>query len=102
MSDSTIRERILRAFGDADVVEASVLGGKGFFVDDRMVVALTDGYLCLLCDDESLMTGPGVSPYEFAGRAVPGWVSIDGDVLDDAQLSSWIERGLALLNPTTP
>ena len=79
------------------IEERPVMNGLGFFVDDRMVVAVLDGRLCLQLDGRGYhdrLLDEGVERYLFAGRPVPGWLSVDQAVLDDRGLASWIELAL--------
>ena len=85
--------------GRSRIDEGTLLGGRSFWVDDRLVVSVHGDDLLLrvpLEDYPSLLDRPGVMPYEFAARAVPGWVLIEGSaVADDKALSEWVGRGLA-------
>lgn len=79
-----------------DVTERNVMSGVGFFVDDRMALAVLDGGLCLRIDQDE--TDPAISlmvPLEFAGRQVQGWVCIPESGLDPASLSRWVSHSVA-------
>jgi len=72
------------------------MSGLGFFIDDRMALAVLDDRLCLRIpdgDDGDLDTS--ARPFEFAGRPVRGWVCIPEASLDEASLSGWVARGVS-------
>ena len=82
-----------------DLTERPVMSGLGFFLDDRMAVAVFDDRLCLRVDetgDAVVLDLPAI-PLEFAGRPVPGWFCIPAEHLDEASLAGWVERGVASL-----
>ncbi|HEY6629506.1 MAG TPA: TfoX/Sxy family protein [Acidimicrobiia bacterium] len=79
-----------------DVIEKNVMSGVGFFVDDKMAVAVLEAGLCLRFDQNG--TDPAMSPMvslEFAGRQIQGWVCIPESSLDRASLSRWVSHGVA-------
>lgn len=79
-----------------DVTERNVMSGVGFFVDDKMVVAVLDDGLCLRLDQTE--TDPAMNPIvalEFAGREIQGWVCIPEVSLDPASISRWVSLGVA-------
>lgn len=76
------------------------MNGLGFFLDDRMAVAVLDDRLCLRLDeteDDAVLTNTAAHPFEFAGRAIQGWVCIPGESLDEDSLGGWVARGVASL-----
>ncbi len=73
-----------------------MLGGTGFFVGERMVMAVINDCLWMSVHDDSGSVAE--SPLVFAGRAVPGWVALDAAALDDETLAVWLQRGLARLD----
>lgn len=80
-----------------DLTERRVMNGLGFFLDDRMAVAVLDDKLCLRVGETEEDTNTMASPFEFAGRAVQGWVCIPEESLDEASLADWVARGVANL-----
>lgn len=73
------------------------MSGLGFFLDDRMAIAVLDDRLCLRVpegDDSDVDTVLAL-PFEFAGRPVRGWVCIPGESLDEASLRGWVARGVS-------
>ena len=82
------------------LTERPVMNGLGFFVDDRMAIAVLDDRLCLWVGDTeggAAISNTKVLQFEFAGRAVEGWVCIPEDSLDEASLAGWVARGVANL-----
>jgi hypothetical protein len=79
------------------LTERSVMSGLGFFLDDRMAVAVLDDCLCLRVPDGGAgdLDARLARPFEFAGRPVRGWVCIPGESLDEASLSGWVARGVS-------
>lgn len=79
-----------------DVTERAVMSGIGFFIDDRMTVAVLEDGLCFpageAADD---LVGVLASPLEFAGREIPGWVCISESSLDEETLFRWVSYRVA-------
>lgn len=72
---------------------AGMLGGTGYFVDERLVVAVVGGRLCRPIGDSASPAGD--EPFLFAGRPVPGWSSHDPATIDDAALAALVTGRLA-------
>lgn len=80
------------------LTERAVMSGLGFFVNDRMAVAVLDEGLCLRADEEPADGGPAelvLHPLEFAGRAIQGWVCVPEENLDEASLSRLVSLGVS-------
>ena len=70
------------------------MGGTGFYSDDRLIVGVVREALCVRVSEEGAephITGSEVGPFLFAGRPVTGWLSIEGEPLDDTSLAAWVE-----------
>jgi TfoX/Sxy family transcriptional regulator of competence genes len=79
--------------------EKKMFGGIAFLINGRMAVgASSKGGLMLRidpADTESLLRDPRARPFEMRGRELNGWLRIDVDAqIDDAELASWIRRGI--------
>jgi len=78
-----------------------MMSGLGFFVDDRLAVAVLDDRLCLHFDgpgepeDMAVLSDLAAIPLEVAGRPVRGWYCIPAASLDEAGLAVWVARGVA-------
>ena len=82
--------------GQGDLTEDRVFDGVGFFIRGRMAMAVLGDAICLHLDSPISDSGEGkAEPFIFAGRPVPGWVSISARDLDDKTLARWVEKGLA-------
>jgi len=84
----------------ADLTERPVMSGLGFFLSDRLAVAIFDDRLCLRVDetgDAAVLDNMAAHPFEFAGRPVPGWFCIKAADLDEASLAGWVDQGVASL-----
>ena len=76
------------------VTERPVMSGIGFFVDDKMAVAVLEAGLCLRMSQTE--AGPaGSLPLEFAGREIHGWVCVPESSLDQVDLSRLVSEGVA-------
>jgi TfoX/Sxy family transcriptional regulator of competence genes len=84
--------------GRGEVVTNRFLSGEGVFLDDRLVAAVIGEDLCVRSglEESEVADAEGVvRRFRFAGRPVPGWVTVDGEsLLGDDELSVWIETVL--------
>jgi hypothetical protein len=89
-------ERVRARMSHLDgLTERGVMSGLGFFVDDRLAVAVLDDGLCLrVVLDDGALTDDALLPLEFAGRAIQGWVCIPESSLDEDNLTRWVSQGL--------
>jgi TfoX/Sxy family transcriptional regulator of competence genes len=80
-----------------NLTERPVMSGLGFFLDDRIAVAVLDDRLCLRIGDaeDSDLSELAALPFEFAGRPVRGWVCIPEEILDEVSLTEWVARGVS-------
>jgi hypothetical protein len=83
-----------------DLSERPVMSGLGFFLDDRMAVAVLEDGLCLIAETVANSQDEVARPFEFAGRIVEGWVCIPEESLDETRLAEWLARGVAGLGLT--
>ena len=75
------------------------MSGIGFFVHDRMVVAVLVEGLCLrVVLEEGASPDDTLLPLVVAGRAIQGWVCIPESSLDDDSLTRWVTEGMAGLD----
>lgn len=86
--------------GQAGVTEKKMFGGLAFLVGGNMAVAASGqgGLLVRVDPDESdeLVAKTSATPMEMRGRSMPGWLRVESsDVEETAQLSDWVERGVA-------
>src|SRR4051794_22928610 len=79
-----------------DVTEKRMFGGLAFMVSGHMAVAASgQGGLLLRCDPgatDSLVVNKGVDRMVMRGRAMDGWLHVEGPVVaDDEDLRHWVE-----------
>lgn len=96
MDAPSLVERARSLLAPSSVKEKPLLGGTGFYVGERMAVAVVNDRLWMPAHDNSGVVG--ASPLVFAGRAVPGWIALDAAALDDNTLATWLRLGLARLD----
>lgn len=99
--DEELADRVRECVEQAsDVIEKQMFGGLAFMVGGNMAVAASgQGGLLLRCDPAStdaLVATDGVDRMVMRGRAMDGWLHVDGSVVaGEEELRHWVERGLA-------
>lgn len=83
-----------------DVVEKKMFGGVGWMLGGNMAVGVmsTGGLLVRLAPEEVVeaITDPHVHEFGRPGaKPMKGFVVVDQEVLDDATLAEWVDRGAA-------
>ena len=83
-----------------DVSEKRMFGGLAFMVGGNMAVAASgQGGLLLRCEPaatDSLVATVGVDRMVMRGRAMDGWLRVEGPVVaDDEDLLHWVELGVS-------
>jgi len=93
-----LSQRIRQSLVDqGEVVEGSFMGGKSFWLDDRLAIAIHGDDVLVRVPDAaypSLMQRADARPYEFAARPVPNWVLFAGEAADEDALAELIRLGL--------
>ena len=84
-----------------------MFGGLGFLVGGNMAVAASGqgGLLVRVDPDEGagLVETTHAYPMEMRGREMLGWLRLDSDdVRDDAELATWVERGVSYARALPP
>jgi TfoX/Sxy family transcriptional regulator of competence genes len=96
--DQVLAQRVRDRIGaDLAVTEKRMFGGFVFLWDGRIAVGIYgDGLLLRVGPDdvELALTEPGTRQAIMGGREMRGWITIDGDVLDDDALETWIRTGV--------
>ena len=93
--------------GEPDVTEQRMFGGLAFLVAGNMSVAASgQGGLMVRVEPEAteaLLAKPHVRPFEMRGRAMQGWLRVDGEgVRTKRQLEPWVRRGVAYARSLPP
>ncbi|MDT0214146.1 TfoX/Sxy family protein [Rothia sp. ARF10] len=85
----------------------AMFGGLGFMLDGHMAVAAGSGGSLMVrvdpADGEAWSDGESVRPMEMGGRAMSGWLLVDGpELAEDDRLRSWVDRGVAFVRTLPP
>lgn len=93
--------------GEEGLTSKKMFGGLGFMLDGHMAVAAaSSGGLMVRADPatgEQWVDGETVRPMEMRGRAMHGWLVVDGEaVADDEQLQVWVDRGASYVRTLPP
>jgi TfoX/Sxy family transcriptional regulator of competence genes len=99
-----IRELVHREPG---LTEKRMFGGLAFLINGNMSVsASSQGGLLLRVDPEEtdeLVRKPHTQPFVMRGRAMDGWLRIDGEgVRTKRQLEPWVARGVRYARSLPP
>jgi TfoX/Sxy family transcriptional regulator of competence genes len=106
--DEDLAERVRKLIGaDPALTEKKMFGGLAFLIGGNMAVGASgQGGLLVRVDpqeSDQLVTSTSAYPLEMRGRRMQGWLRVDsGEVQDDAELSSWVERGAAYARSLPP
>jgi TfoX/Sxy family transcriptional regulator of competence genes len=94
-------ENQLRSLG-ADPVRKAMFGGIAFMVDGNMSYGTSGDEMHVRVGPDAhdaALAEPGAGPMEFTGRAMKGWVSVEGPSdLSDEALRAWAKRTLAFVS----
>jgi TfoX/Sxy family transcriptional regulator of competence genes len=97
-----IRERLA---GTDGVTEKRMFGGLAFLVDGNMCVGVIgEELIARVGPDTPTSAGlVGGRPFDFTGRPMKGWTSVETDALAaDATLDAWVEAALAFVRTLPP
>jgi TfoX/Sxy family transcriptional regulator of competence genes len=106
--DEELADRIREVLWvEPGLVEKRMFGGLAFLIGGHIAIAATrDGRLMLKVDEDELEAAlalPHVAPMVMRDREMVGWVRVDADALeDDAELSTWIDHGMAYARALPP
>jgi len=91
-----VREYIARTHDDIE--EKKMFGGLCFMVNGKMCVGVEAERLMMRINPaiyEELLEKDGVSPMDFTGKSMKGYIYVDSDVLrTDKQLAPWMDLAL--------
>lgn len=107
--DLHLADRVRELLADGSpVIEQRMFGGLAFLVDGKIAVAASSqGGLLVRVDPartDHLLATTNARPMEMRGRAIQGWLHVDGDDLrTKRQLVQWIAVGTttATIMPAT-
>ncbi|UNX56560.1 TfoX/Sxy family protein (plasmid) [Georgenia sp. TF02-10] len=105
--DTALADRIRDLLGDrAEVTEKRMFGGLAFLVGGHMAVAASgQGGILVRVDPaetDRLLAATPAHPMEMRGRALAGWLRVDGEHLDDDDLAAWVRRGATYAGSLPP
>jgi TfoX/Sxy family transcriptional regulator of competence genes len=99
--DEDLANRLREIVGrEAGLTEKRMFGGLGFLINGNLAVSASGqgGLLVRVdpADTEALLRRPHAQPFVTRGRAMNGWLRVDGEgVRTRRQLESWTKRGVA-------
>jgi hypothetical protein len=86
--------------------ERAMFGGLAFLLNGNMAVAASgQGGLLLRCDPEDTeahVQEPHVDRMEMRGRKMNGWLRVETDDMDDAEMARWIAVGVTYAGSLPP
>ncbi|UMG92693.1 TfoX/Sxy family protein [Nocardioides sp. TF02-7] len=105
--DTALADRIRELLGGgAEVTEKRMFGGLAFLVGGNMAVAVSGGGGIMVRVDPAegveLLASTPAHPMEMRGRALRGWLRVDGEHLAGDDLADWVRRGAAYAGSLPP
>jgi TfoX/Sxy family transcriptional regulator of competence genes len=93
--------------GEPGLGEQRMFGGLAFLINGNMSVAASGqgGVLVRVDPDDSerLVASSAATPMVMRGRAMPGWLRVDAqDLQDDGELERWVRLGVAFARVLPP
>jgi TfoX/Sxy family transcriptional regulator of competence genes len=83
-----------------------MFGGIAFMVGGNMAVGVSSDDLMVRVGKETYdeaLTRPGVREFDMSGKPMRGWVLVsDAGYSTDADLTSWIDRGVSYAESLPP
>ncbi len=91
---------------EPDLTEKRMFGGLAFLLGGHMAVAASShGVLMVRIDPgrrEELLADSRAAPMEMRGRELAGWLLVDLDSADDAELANWVDVGVSYARTLPP
>jgi TfoX/Sxy family transcriptional regulator of competence genes len=105
--DEDLANRVREVLGRSKgLTEKRMFGGLAFLINGHMAVSASgQGGLLLRADPaqtDALATEPCARHFEMRGRAMPGWLRVDADELDDDGFRRWVSIGAAYARSLPP
>ncbi len=97
--DPELAQRVLQQFEYLHpFIDKKMFGGLGIMINGNMCVGVIKSNLVVRVGKENYQNAllmAGVTEFDFTGKALTGWVYVDGDyVMEDSQLIYWLNQGL--------
>ena len=106
--DEDLANRIRESLaGEGPITEKRMFGGLAFLLNGNMTVAAshTGGLLARVDPEETdaVLTRQHAARMEMRGRAMDGWIMVDGEgVRTQRELGWWVRRSLAYVKTLPP
>ncbi len=105
-TSSNLTERVREIISDVPGLdERRMFGGDAFLINGNLAIGSPTGRLLVRvgpdgCD--AALARPGVRIMENSRRQMWGWVWVDEAVLDDGDLTSWVNQGVSYASALPP
>jgi len=105
--DQGLAQRIREQLADTGgLTEKQMFGGLAFLVDGNMCVGVIGEELIArvgLDGTDAALERPGSRLFDFSGRPMKGWITVDPAALeDDDALAAWIDDALGFVRTLPP
>ena len=104
--DEKLAARIRAILADhADVREQKMFGGLTFMVAGRMCCGVNGHELIVRLDpdrEDKALARPHARPMDFTGRPMRGFVTVQPEGLNSAQLNQWVQEAVARAESLPP
>jgi TfoX/Sxy family transcriptional regulator of competence genes len=100
-----LADRLRAALPGKGVSERKMFGGTGFMLDGNMVAGTFRGGLLVRVGKErhdEALSRPGAGPMLMRGRAVAGYILVDGPALSGPALREWSQLALSYVRTLPP
>ncbi|HEV8652064.1 MAG TPA: TfoX/Sxy family protein [Actinomycetes bacterium] len=92
--------------GTSGVAEKKMFGGLSFLVDGNLCVGVMGEELIArvgLDATEAALGRPGSRLFDFSGRPMKGWITVDPNALEaDDALAGWVDEALRFVRTLPP
>ncbi len=89
-----------------DLTERKMFGGIAFMTSGNLLVGVVgDDLVCRVGPEamDDALSRPGARVFDMTGRAMTGWVLVDGAALaEDDDLAEWVERASRFVETLPP
>lgn len=105
--DETIAARVRAALADQEGLEEKrMFGGVAFLLHGHMCCGVQEDRLILRLGEtqgNAAFGPPYVKPFAPTGRAMKGWVTVEGEgIAADAALANWLQQAAAFTRALPP
>ncbi len=105
--DEGLAQRIREHLAErANVAEKKMFGGLAFLIDENMCIGVLGNELIVRVGVEAVdlaLARPGARIFDFSGRPMKGWVTVEPDALSgDQMLATWVDDALGFVGTLPP